>query len=134
MKSVTSSTRLHRLVSLFLISAFIALWPALVSAQDTGDGTTTPLDSLSDYALFSLILGYLTPWVVEVINRNRWHPTIKYGSFFAFCSLSAALTAHYTRNLDFANWSRSLLLVLAAAIVSYQTGKKAINALGEKTG
>lgn len=112
----------------FVIAAALlaALMPMLAFAQDVGEGESTPLDALSTFALWSIAAGFIGTFVVAVINRSHWPSMAKFGVFFVWCCLAAAVTAYFKRELDVANWSRALLLVFVAGQALYMAGKPAI--------
>jgi peptidoglycan/LPS O-acetylase OafA/YrhL len=113
--------------SIIALAAFIcALVPIVAMAQDTGDGTTTPLDSLSTFALWGIAAGIIGTFVVAVINQYHWPSTLKLGVFFAWCCLAAGVDAYFKRELDLADWSRALLLVFVSGQAMYMAAKPAI--------
>jgi hypothetical protein len=107
--------------------------PFLTMAQDTGDGTTTPLDSLSTFALWAIVAGFVGTFIVAVINRAHWPSSAKFGVFFVWCCVAAAADAYFKRELDLSDWSRALLLVFAAGQATYIAGKPAIKEIEVKT-
>jgi peptidoglycan/LPS O-acetylase OafA/YrhL len=120
--------------SIFALWALIfALSPIVALAQDTGDGTTTPLDSLSTFALWAIVAGFVGTFVVAVINRSHWNPALKFGVFFVWCCVTAAVDAYFKRELDWADWSRALLLIFAAGQATYIAGKPAIKEIEART-
>lgn len=123
---------MNRKLVLFL-SAFAALMPMIAFAQDTGDGQSTPLDSLSTFALWGIVGGVIASVATAVINRSTWPSTIKLVVFFAVCCVVAAGNAYFNRTLDLADWSRSLLLVVAAGWTTYIAAKPAIVEIEQKT-
>lgn len=116
-----------------IFAALFALSPIVALAQDTG-GNTTPLDSLSTFALWAVVAGFVGTWVVAVINRAHWSSAMKFGTFFVWCCATAAADAYFKRELDLANWSRALLLVFAAGQATYIAGRPAIKEIEAKTG
>lgn len=108
-----------------LWAVIFALMPFVALAQDSG-GTTTPLDSLSDYALYAAIAGFVGVWVVAGLNQAHWSSVLKFGVFFAWCLIAAAGDSYFTRTLDWSNWSRALLVVFFTGQATYLAGKPAI--------
>lgn len=123
---------MKRLIPFLAVVA--AVMPLVALAQDTGDGTTTPIDSLSTFALWGIVGGALTSVVTAAINRSKWPSDVKLGVFFALCCVTAGLNAYFNRSLDLANWSRSLLLVVAAGWTTYLAAKPAIKTIETRTG
>lgn len=109
-----------------LVALFAALMPFLAMAQDTGDGTTTPLDSLSTFALWGIAAGIIGTFVVAVLNQAHWPSTLKLAVFFAWSCVAAAVDAYFKRELDLADWSRALLLVFVSGQAMYIAAKPAI--------
>jgi len=95
---------------------------------------TPPLDGVSDFAMWSVILGFITVPVTAIINRARWDGDVKMAVFFAFCCISAAGNAYVNRELDFENWVRSLLVVLSSGVGLYFAAKPAFQKLEARTG
>ena len=106
-----------------VLLGFLA-FAGMAQAQDQG-GTTSP-SSMSDFALWSIISGAALTYVAAFINNVTWPGYARFGTFFGFSLVVAALNAHFTRELDFHNWTRSLLLVVAAGIIFYNLNKGAI--------
>ena len=123
-------------VALLLAVAVAGLWlaQAVAYAQDVGEGESTPLDALSDFALWSMAAGFIGTFVVAAINRQRWRSYTKFATFFIWCLVLAAVNSYFTRTLDFDNWVRSLLLVFAAGQATYLAGKPAIKEVEIATG
>lgn len=105
---------------------FVSLMPMLALAQDTGDGTTTPWDSLSTYVLWGIAAGFLGAWIMGIVNQAHWRSTTKFVTVFIWCVIASAVTAYFKRELDLANWSRSLILVFLASQAMYAAAKPAI--------
>jgi peptidoglycan/LPS O-acetylase OafA/YrhL len=109
-----------------LVALFCATVPSLAMAQvDTG-GTTTPLDSMSSYALWSIAAGFIGAWVMALVNQSHWSSILKFATVFVWCMIAAGITAYFKRELNLADWSRSLVLVFVSAQVMYAAAKPAI--------
>lgn len=121
----------RKIVALWMV--LVALLPWVAFAQDTGEGTTTPLDALSTFALWGIAAGILGTFVVAVLNQAHWPSTLKLGVFFAWCCLAAAVDAYFKRELDLANWSRALLIVFVSGQAMYIAAKPAIKEVELKT-
>lgn len=121
-------------LTIILAALMAALMPLLALAQETNPPPgTPPLDGLSNFALWSLIAGFATPWIVAVINRQRWGSEVKYGMFLFVCIVTSGINSAFNRSLVWDDWVRSLLLVVAAGVATYMTGKKAISAVEAAT-
>lgn len=123
---------------IILFAAVTASWTFLtiqggVSAQGT-DGGTTPLDQISDFAMWAAIAGFVGTWLVAILNRHAWPSTLKFAVFFAWSCLAAAIDAYLKRELDFDNWVRALLIVFFVGQGTYLAGKSAIKEVEAKTG
>jgi peptidoglycan/LPS O-acetylase OafA/YrhL len=116
-----------------LMAVSVALLPMLALAQvDTG-GTTTPLDSMSSYALWSIAAGFIGAWVMALVNQAHWSSILKFATVFVWCMIAAGVTAYFKRELNLADWSRSLVLVFVSAQVMYAAAKPAIKQVELKT-
>lgn len=122
---------IHRSVAIALVS-FIAL-PTVSLAQDTGDGSTTPIDSLSNFALFSILSGFVGTYVCAFLNRVTWPDYVRFGTFFVWSVVVAAINAYLTRTLNFDDWVRSFLLVIVSGIAFYNLNKGSIKAFEQAT-
>lgn len=111
---------------------FFAL-PMVAIAQDAGDRGTTSPDAMSDFALFAIIGGAALTYVSALVNRVHWPDYLRFATFFVFSIIYAAIEAHVTRTLDFENWSRSLLVVVASGIIFYNLNKGSIKAFEAAT-
>jgi peptidoglycan/LPS O-acetylase OafA/YrhL len=111
---------------IWLMAAGLALAPFAVLAQATDTGTTTPLDQMSDYALWAIVSGFIGVWVAAAINQEHWRSTTKFAVFFAWCVLASAVDAYLKRQLDLHNWVRAMLFVFAAGQATYASSKGAV--------
>ena len=71
--------------------------------------------------LWSTIAGFVTPLAVAVINQPRWSPFVRAMLTLVFCVGVAAATAALEGKLNGTRWTTAALLVIASAIVTYQT-------------
>lgn len=118
---------IFRRCSLFaLVAATVALLPMMALAQDVGDGTTTPLDSLSTYALWAIVGGAITSGVTALINQAHWKSVTKLGVFLGLCCVTAGVDAYFNRTLNLSDWSRALVFVVASGWTTYLATKGAI--------
>lgn len=112
-------------ISLFAIVP-IAVSTLTALAQDSGEGGSTSPDSMSTYVLWSIAAGFIGSWVMALLNQTQWPSTWKFATVFVWCVVASAITAYYKRELDVANWSRSLIIVFLASQVMYAAAKPAI--------
>lgn len=120
---------------LWIVLAALAalLWPLAALAQGAPGGETTPPDQMSNFALWSAIGGAALTYVAAFINRVHWPDYVRFGTFFAFSLVYAAGVAYFTRTLDFHDWARSVLIVVASGIAFYQLNKGSIKAFEAAT-
>lgn len=101
--------------------------------QDSGEGQSTPLDALSDYALYAALLGFVGTYVAAFINRQHWPDYLRFGTFFVYSVVAAAGDAYVARELDWSNWVRAFLVVMVSGIGFYHLNKGAIKAFEAAT-
>lgn len=121
---------MKRLLFLVLV---LSLAPMTVLAQAVDNGATTPVDAMSDYALYAVFLGFIGTYVAAAINRLHWPDYVRFGTFFAWSVLAAAGDAFFKRELDWHNWSHAFLFVLVAGIGFYNLNKGAVKAFEAAT-
>lgn len=109
-----------------LIAVLAALWPLWALAA-TGQATTPP-DQMSNFALWGIIGGAALTYVSAFINREHWPDYLRFGTFFVFSLIYAGFDAYFARTLDFHNWSRAALVVIASGIGFYNLNRGAIKA------
>lgn len=114
-----------------MIGFVLLVAPAL--AQENSDGMSTPIDSLSTFALWAIVGGAISSVATGFINQQYWRPATKLIVFFIVCVVVAAGNAYFNRELDLANWSRSLLLVVASGWLTYLASKSAIKDIEART-
>lgn len=117
----------------FVAAVLIALGPSVVFAQGAPGGEATPIDHVSDFAMWAIIGGFVTSVVTGVINRSHWASDVKLGVFLALCVVTSGLDAWFKRELDFHNVSRALLVVVASGVTTYLATKPAIQKLETRT-
>lgn len=118
-----------RRLFVLLVAAAAALWPLAAWAQET-----TPVDQMSDFALWGIVGGAFSSVAVAVINRARWRSETKLAVFFLVCCVVAAGNAYVQRQLDWHYWSRALLLVIASGWITYMAARPAIKGIEARTG
>jgi hypothetical protein len=116
-----------------LAAVAAALWPMLALAQDVGDGTTTPLDSLSDFTMWAVLGGAITSGAAALLNQSHWKSLTKLAVFLVICMVTAGLDAYFKRELDFENWSRALLVVAFSGWGVYLAARPALKQLEAAT-
>ena len=124
----------HRWTVTIIIGLSLALLPMVAMAQDgSGGGNTNPLDNLSDFALWAILGGAISSLATSVLNQAHWKSVTKFIMYFIVCTVVAAGDAYFKRELDFHNWSRALIFVLASGWVTFLAGKPAIKEIEVNT-
>lgn len=113
-------------------AVILALMPITIAAQDVG-GTTTPVDSLSTFALWGIAAGIIGTLITAVVNQAHWPSTLKLTVFFVWCCAAAAVDAYFKRELSLADWSRALLLVFVSGQAMYLAARPAIKEVERRT-
>lgn len=80
----------------------------------------------SDAQLFSLIVGFVAPAVIAVIQQPRFSSSVRALLTFALSVAAALGTTYFTDGIDAGNVVHSTLLVFVAAIASYHGLQKQI--------
>lgn len=94
----------------------------------TGDLVLAAADTStsSDLAMWSGIASFATPILVAVINRPGWKPAARLLVTVLVSIVMGAATAATQGTLTGTRWTTSALLILAGAVVWYQTAFKTI--------
>lgn len=119
-------------VAAILIGALLMTGTALAQGEE-GSGAPA-IDQLSDFVKWSIAAGFIGTFIIGAINRAHWSSEVKFLSFFLWCCLAAAVTAYFKRELDFQNWTSSLLAVFVAGQATYLAGKSAVKGVEARTG
>jgi peptidoglycan/LPS O-acetylase OafA/YrhL len=124
---------MRRMIMLVMALA-LALLPRLAMAQAVSDdGATTPVDAISDFTMWGILLGAASSVLAGVINRSVWPSTVKFAVFFVWCVIGAAGDAFFLRELDWHHWSRALLVVVSSGVATYVTQKRVIQEIETNT-
>jgi hypothetical protein len=76
-------------------------------------------DGLSNLAMWSLIVGALTPPLVAVIQRPKWSGTARTFFMLLAATVDGVVVAWLEGNLDFARFTNSALVAGVAIITAY---------------
>lgn len=93
--------------------------PVLAAGGDLGPSESAAVNL--NLGLWSTIAGFLTPLAVAVINQPRWTPFVRALLTVVFCLGVAAATTAVEGRLNEVRWTTATLIVLAAAIGTYET-------------
>lgn len=75
---------------------------------------------MSNLEMWTLIVGFVTPLIVSVINQPSWSPMLKSAIAFVVAAVLGAVTAYFKGNFDGQTVLSSILLVIVTAIATYQ--------------
>jgi hypothetical protein len=79
------------------------------------------MDDLTDLAMWSLIAGFFLPPVLAIIMQSGWDQRIKAAVAFLACLAVGVGVSYFEGDLDGRSWVSSSLVVLVAAISTYQS-------------
>lgn len=77
------------------------------------------MDITSDLAMWSLIVGFLLPPALAVVQQTPWSSGLKAVVAFAASAVAGAGTAYFAADLTGRSFVSSALVVLVAAISTY---------------
>lgn len=126
---------MDRRIFVALAAVALAWWlvPLTALAQSGPDTSSTALRELSDFALWSLLLGPITSLVAATLNRTTWRSDVRFAVFFVFSLVAAAGNAYFNADLDAHDFLRSALLTVASGITFYTLSKGAIKTWEART-
>jgi hypothetical protein len=75
---------------------------------------------MTDLEMWSLVVGFLSPPAISVVQQPRWSPRTRAVVAFALCSVFGAGTAWFTGELTGRSVVSGSLVVLVAAIAAYK--------------
>lgn len=75
---------------------------------------------MSNLQLWALVVGFLTPPVLAIIEQSGWSKTIRSLVAFGAALLAGAGTAYFQGDLTSRRFIEASLVVLVAAISTYQ--------------
>jgi peptidoglycan/LPS O-acetylase OafA/YrhL len=78
------------------------------------------VNGLSDLALWSLIVGFISPWLIAVIQQPGWSKGLRSVVTFVWCIVAAGVTALLQGDLGVRSLLSAILLVFAMTLVTYQ--------------
>lgn len=107
------------LFPLALLALCLALLPALAYAQT---GPSYPDDPRSNLELWSLVVAFLLPLVISVVQQPSWPDALRASVTFVACILAALGTTYFQGRLHIETLDdllRSFLLIFIGAIATY---------------
>lgn len=126
-------TRAKYLVAVLLGLLLSLCYVGVTLAQgDINVEVTSPI-GMSDFQLWSIITGAATTYVAAFINRTSWRSDVRFATFFVLGCIVSAGNAYWHRELDFANWSRAMLLVIGSGVTWYTLNKGAVKSFEDRT-
>jgi hypothetical protein len=75
---------------------------------------------MSDVEMLSVVIGFLSPPVLAVIQQTPWKPPIKAVVTFIWAIVLGALTTYFAGEWSAKNVVTVILVVLATAVATYQ--------------
>jgi hypothetical protein len=75
----------------------------------------------SNLAMWSLIIGFINPVVIALIQQPTWTPKIRAVVAFIFSALVAIPTAYFTGDLEGKSYVTAALLIAVSAMTSYKS-------------
>lgn len=103
----------------WVLAALIAMWPMAAFAQD-GNGDGAQLEPDPSIAMWGLIVGFLMPPIIAVLNRQNWPSATKAVCAFITCLVAAAGTAYLAGDLkNESDYVTAALTVFGAAMLTY---------------
>lgn len=78
------------------------------------------INELGNLAMWSLIVGFLSPIVISLIQQPRWSDGVRAFVAFIFCAVAGIPTAYFAGDLEGKDYVTSGLLILVTAITSYR--------------
>lgn len=78
------------------------------------------VNELGNLAMWSLIVGFLSPLVISVLEQSVWTDRVRAFVAFLFCALVAIPTAYFAGDLQGKDYVTAGLLILVTAISTYR--------------
>lgn len=78
------------------------------------------MEPVSDLAMWSLIVGFLLPPALAVVQQGKWDAKIKAALAFLVSAAAAVGVAYFSDDLTGRTWVSSALVVFVGAISTYQ--------------
>ena len=76
-------------------------------------------EGLSDYQMLSLLIGFVLPLVISVIQQPSWSKPLRAWVTLAVCVITGFLIVYTTGQLNGKSLVTSILIVLVAALATY---------------
>lgn len=78
------------------------------------------MDVLTDAAMWAIIVGFLTPPVLSILQRPTWAEHWRAILTFVWCSVTGTVTAYFAGGFTGKSVVTSILLVMVTAISTYK--------------
>lgn len=78
------------------------------------------MEVLTDAAMWAIIVGFLTPPVLSIIQQPTWATHVRAVLTFIWCAVAGAGTAYFTGAFNGRSVITCILLVLVSAIATYK--------------
>lgn len=78
------------------------------------------VNELGNLAMWSLIVGFLSPLVISVLQQPRWTEGLRALVAFVFSLVVAVPTAYFAGDLEGKDYITAALLILVTAISTYR--------------
>lgn len=75
---------------------------------------------MSNLQMWALIVGFLLPPVLAVIQQARWSDAFRAVVAFLACAVAGAGTAYFQGDLNFERWVEAGLVILVSAMATYR--------------
>lgn len=89
---------------------------------------------LSNAAMWALIVGFLSPIVIQQITKLTANSQVQSLLAFVFCAVAGAGTAYFAASLTLHDWVKSSLVVFITAITTYEHLWKPLGVTPSTTG
>lgn len=74
----------------------------------------------SNVAMWGLIVGFLTPIVLAVVQQPSWSQAVRSVVMFVFALIAGGATAYFAGQLDGKDVTTAVLIVMVSAISTYE--------------
>lgn len=75
---------------------------------------------MSNFEMWSLVVGFLLPPVLAVVQQSSWSPRLRAVVAFAACAVAGAGVAYFQGSLTGQRFVEAGLLVLVTAVATYR--------------
>lgn len=76
--------------------------------------------NMTDAAMWALIVGFLSPLVIAVVQRPEWKDWARALVTFVYCLIAGAVTAYLNGAMEGRSLVSTILLVFVVAIAAYR--------------